>query len=228
MNNKIEKAKEIIAKFLKISPSEIKNSTIIDRSVLPGSIIIHRMYSLLSREDIETKNYHSIKTFGDLLKEIDKSDPNLSDYVEDDIKIELQEKPPADIFIPSIGIDIENISNLPECEDYREDDFYKNNFSQKEIAYCLIQPDIKASFAGKFAAKEAIIKADNSLKPFVVKNSKISFSELFEIITATFPLYCFNKCSGLSTLIPKKSLPHFSELLSINKSTFSIWRSKIW
>ena len=45
--------------------------------------------------------------------------------------------------------------------DYREDEFYKQNFSTSEIAWCILQSQPLASFAGKFAAKEAIVKADN-------------------------------------------------------------------
>ncbi len=61
-----------------------------------------------------------------------------------------------------IGIDIEQISLMPPSSDYREDHFYTSNFSPSEIAYCILQPDTAASFAGLFAAKEAIVKADNS------------------------------------------------------------------
>jgi hypothetical protein len=38
------------------------------------------------------------------------------------------------------------------------------NFTPSEIAYCVLQPDPYASFAGLFSAKEAIIKADGRLR----------------------------------------------------------------
>ena len=50
---------------------------------------------------------------------------------------------------------------LPISNDFRNEGFYTDNFSEKEIAYCILQPNAYASFAGLFAAKEAIVKANN-------------------------------------------------------------------
>jgi phosphopantetheine--protein transferase-like protein len=60
-----------------------------------------------------------------------------------------------------IGIDMEEIAALPRTHDFRKAEFYKMNFSAEEIAYCVLQADPYSSFAGLFAAKEAIVKADN-------------------------------------------------------------------
>ena len=57
-----------------------------------------------------------------------------------------------------IGIDLEQIASLPDAVDYREHEFYRDNFTPKEIAYCLQRPDTKASLCGLWAAKEAILK----------------------------------------------------------------------
>ena len=69
---------------------------------------------------------------------------------------------------PEVGIDIEAIANLPRTNDFRTTEFYRMNFSPEEMAYCILQPDPYASFAGLFAAKEAITKADaqSRTKPF--------------------------------------------------------------
>jgi phosphopantetheine--protein transferase-like protein len=58
-----------------------------------------------------------------------------------------------------IGIDIEDSNNLPDTDDYREHPFYQDTFTPREIAYCLRQPNAKASFCGTWAAKEAILKS---------------------------------------------------------------------
>jgi len=58
-----------------------------------------------------------------------------------------------------IGIDIEDVASLPQAEDYREHSFYRDNFSPAEIAHCLLQPHVRASFCGLWAAKEAILKS---------------------------------------------------------------------
>jgi phosphopantetheine--protein transferase-like protein len=58
-----------------------------------------------------------------------------------------------------VGIDIEDVASIPHADDYREHDFFRDNFTQAEIAYCLAQPDVRASFCGTWAAKEALLKA---------------------------------------------------------------------
>ncbi|MGA2571033.1 MAG: 4'-phosphopantetheinyl transferase superfamily protein [Terracidiphilus sp.] len=62
-----------------------------------------------------------------------------------------------------VGIDLEPISALPQAADYREDEFYKNTFTAREIAYALLQPSPQETFAGIWCAKEALRKADPAL-----------------------------------------------------------------
>lgn len=57
-----------------------------------------------------------------------------------------------------VGIDIEDIDALPQSEDYREHAFYRDNYTASEIAYCIKQPDVRASLCGLWAAKEAVLK----------------------------------------------------------------------
>ncbi len=60
---------------------------------------------------------------------------------------------------PVVGIDIEEVDNLPEAIDYREHPFYQDNFTAAEISYCVRQSDVRSSLCGTWAAKEAILKA---------------------------------------------------------------------
>ena len=63
--------KLILSKFLKISIEQISEDTIIDSSVLKGSVLFHRMISRVNDlYQIEIKDYPSIKTYQDLLREI--------------------------------------------------------------------------------------------------------------------------------------------------------------
>ena len=78
----------------------------------------------------------------------------------------------------SIGIDIEEIAGLPVTSDFRTEVFYTDNFSEKEIAYCIMQPDPFASFAGLFAAKEAILKANNKFKDIKFRDIIITHNSL--------------------------------------------------
>ena len=67
-----DELKSILAKFLKITESEINNDTIIDSSVVRGSVLFHRMISRVNDlYNIEIINYSSIKTYKDLISEID-------------------------------------------------------------------------------------------------------------------------------------------------------------
>jgi len=153
----MDRAKEIIATFLKVEPSEINNNTVIDSSAIAGSVLLHRMYSSLSKEGYHVVDYRDIKTFGDFVDKLNGT--KSSKEINHQSKKVLQESSLNGV---NIGIDIEDIINMPVSNDYREDKFYIDNFSKKEISYCILQADPRASFAGKFALKEAIIKADNS------------------------------------------------------------------
>jgi phosphopantetheine--protein transferase-like protein len=58
-----------------------------------------------------------------------------------------------------VGVDIEYASTLPEAEDYRAHPFFVENFAKSEIVYCIESDNSRLSFAGLWAAKEAIAKA---------------------------------------------------------------------
>lgn len=73
----------------------------------------------------------------------------------------------------SIGIDIQNINNLPVVKDPWEEPFYTDNFTKSEIAYCLKKENIYESFSGIYALKEAIFKVNQIEK----KDINISYDE---------------------------------------------------
>lgn len=56
--------------------------------------------------------------------------------------------------IAGVGVDTELISSVPTSETFRS-----RNFTESEIKYCSAAPDPTASFAGRWAAKEAVFKA---------------------------------------------------------------------
>ncbi|KAJ9080879.1 fatty acid synthase alpha subunit Lsd1 [Entomophthora muscae] len=57
-----------------------------------------------------------------------------------------------------VGVDVELVSAI----NVDNATFIERNFTPAEISYCLSRPDSQASFAGKWAAKEAAIKAVSS------------------------------------------------------------------
>jgi phosphopantetheine--protein transferase-like protein len=158
-----EKIKNIVARFIKLPVDQLTVHTIIDRSAIGSSIMLHRMYGVLANEGIVVENYLDIKDLGTLLRRINNNgQPEI--LVERSIADTAVDE--QGLFAPGIGIDMEKIAAMPQAVDFREDAFYKMNFAPSEIAYCILQPDPLASFAGLFAAKEALVKADNTYKGY--------------------------------------------------------------
>ncbi|KAI9223673.1 hypothetical protein BC828DRAFT_410490 [Blastocladiella britannica] len=60
-----------------------------------------------------------------------------------------------------VGVDIELVSVFADLDAKRT--FIERNFTAAETAYCLARPDPAASFAGRWAAKEAVVKALSSV-----------------------------------------------------------------
>lgn len=154
-----EQVKNIISTYTRIPADQLQVSTLIDRSAVSSSIVLHRMYAQLTAAGFAAENYASIKTYGQLLSALNKNGTAVVPGPL--ITNEYDEMMEA---ASSIGIDIELTSAMPLATDFREAAFYQMNFAPAEIAYCILQPDPIASFAGIFAAKEAIIKADNNYR----------------------------------------------------------------
>ncbi|MBV4357858.1 holo-ACP synthase [Pinibacter aurantiacus] len=154
----MDNLKQIISTYIKVPAEAIDSSTIIDRSSVASSITLHRMYAKLADEGFAVDDYSSIKTFGDLTGKSNHNGADLSTVAARQMTEGLISKN------LSVGIDIENVDALPVAEDFREDSFYKQNFSEEEISYCILQPAPYASFAGLFAAKEALVKANPAYK----------------------------------------------------------------
>lgn len=58
-----------------------------------------------------------------------------------------------------IGIDIADVKKFEKIKFKEKPEFYKKIFTNNEIAYCLKYKNPYERFAGKFAIKEATIKA---------------------------------------------------------------------
>ena len=75
-------------------------------------------------------------------------------------------KTPTDATAPSrvgVGIDIECADNLPWSGDPWLEPFYRENFTEAEIAYCARQANPRLWFCGLWSAKEAALKCDPAL-----------------------------------------------------------------
>jgi phosphopantetheine--protein transferase-like protein len=172
-------AKKIIAHFLKIQPSDIVESTEMDDSAVGGSLILLRMYSKLAGSGYGVKNPIGITTFGDFCLAL----KGLSD----DINVDQVKEAPSRSWEDElgeygnsgfgIGVDIEDIVNLPKAVNFSTDKFYVDNFSAYEIDYCSKKANPAESFAALFSLKESIIKADNSFIQTQFNQIKIQHTE---------------------------------------------------
>lgn len=64
-----------------------------------------------------------------------------------------------------IGIAIENFETFPETTEFPNHEFYKNNFTSREIEYCLAQPSVMGAFGKLWAVKEAVVKSGAAKAP---------------------------------------------------------------
>ena len=160
--------KKIIASFLQVDSSTINHSTIINKKSIPGSILIHRMYAQIEKDlGLKIVSFQKINKFSDLIT-----------YCKDATDVSVERPKPSQLQMKNgLGCDIENIKNFPECDDYRKDPFYVNNFSQSEISYCLTKKIPQESFAGLFAAKEALVKMHNDYQNIPFSQIEIEHDE---------------------------------------------------
>ena len=158
---KLEIIKDIVSKYTQLSVDRIDENTHLGKSAFKGSIMIHRMYAELEKKGVSVTKYHLIDTFGNLVKAIngELGDSNLTRDSKSVIPANSLKQPKGAVLnVHGIGIDIEHVDNLPDAADYRTDEFYSSHFFHEEIAHCIASNDPKLSFAGLFAAKEAIFK----------------------------------------------------------------------
>jgi phosphopantetheine--protein transferase-like protein len=200
--------REIIATFLKVDIRDVNSNTQIDKKAIQGSILVHRMYSELKKNGYEVNNPGGIKTFGDLEKELLGLD-SLGNINIEEGKIEKSTNQLSEDSIKSngIGIDIESSANLPNSDNFIDDQFYIDNFSKSEIAYCSSQQNPKSCFTGRFAAKEAIVKANNDYINTKFSNIEITIGKngepLFEGMNISISHIKINEID-LSTAVAQK------------------------
>ena len=175
MNQNTDGIKKIIAFFLNIEAASVNEETVIDNSILQGSVKIHMMYGNLADNGYKIANYSTIRTYKDLLARLNLPGGSTGGAGKGSgIKKENTTGSPGNETTRiakgfqtdsiGIGVDILQVSKLPRTDDFRESSFYTDNFSLREFAYCLLKADPYKAFAGKFAAKEAIVKANNEYK----------------------------------------------------------------
>ena len=179
----MDQLKEIIAFYLDISPAEIHDLTQIGRRGIPESIRRHRMYAKIISAGFEITQPSRIETFGDLLSDLQGELITVDSETDcvDEGTVILGGAHPASHkhggLQHFVGIDVEEIGNLPDTSEFLNHLFYTENFSYSEISLALTTSDPKRRLAGLFSLKEAICKADNQFLHTPFRNLEISHSE---------------------------------------------------
>ncbi len=70
--------------------------------------------------------------------------------------VEKNESNSLDFFL---GVDIEEVGNLPTAANLRTHEFYSSQFNDKEISYAMLMPDPYIHLCGMFCAKESLKKS---------------------------------------------------------------------
>lgn len=154
---------EVLATISRSDLGQIQTSTPLS-SLLAGSLGRARLDAALrTKYSMKVPRVYQANTFGELceLLEID----GVATEVGENVSVpttETKDLPHvSDAY--DLGIDIENVADLPEVYDYWDDSFYQKTFTPSEIAYALLQPTPRQSFAAMWCAKEAVRKAVPSL-----------------------------------------------------------------
>lgn len=162
----IEELKQLIADTLKIDVHEVEDSCSLKAGKLKtsaGSVILGNIVKKVYGLKIDCKK---IQTFGELVNAVNGISGDDESIVERSTDDSDQSKKRADSETTEIrnsgslvcGVDIQEIDVFPEVEDYWIEDFYTDNFTKDEIAYCVTAASPRHSFAARWCVKEALHK----------------------------------------------------------------------
>ena len=163
-----EVLQELVASLSGKDKAQITDATVL-RSVLKGSLGRVRLEGALRYKlGVSNPKAAQASTFGNLCRllgvaGLNGTSPEAAPVQDLQPLAVAVAQPGAALHGVHVGIDVETIAALPEASDYWEHDFYKSTFSPREIAYALLQPSPRATFAGQWCAKEALRKANPAL-----------------------------------------------------------------
>ena len=155
---------DLTARFWRLEPEEVAGSLRFDSRGLSGfgSVRVLTFFAAIeSQLGVRIDDPSSIRTFADLLTQVENGGPPAPapDRVAAPVPAPVP-RIPASI---GLGHDIEEVRNLPDAADYRQDPFYRDNFSPAELDYCLDQQDPRPHLAARWCAKEAVKKCSPHL-----------------------------------------------------------------
>lgn len=165
---KLDTLKELVTELSGKDKAQITVATPLS-TLLQGSLGLLRLEAALRhRLGVANAGVKQAATFGDLCRilEIDSGSVSAPETPPTQVAAQapaIEANATASANGIHVGIDAELIRALPEATDYWEHEFYKNTFSPREIAYALLQPAPRETFAAAWCAKEALRKARPAL-----------------------------------------------------------------
>ena len=164
MNDPVQ-IRSVVARFFNVPESEVNDDFVFPRDRLQGSVgrtTFHAALKRLAGADLPTAmtaiNYRELLA------------PPAAQPSQSTAPAPPQSRDGRQVIAPSgfgqpqngfgVGIDIESVDQLPAAKDAWSDAFYRDNFTEAEIAYCQRQSDPRMSFCGLWSAKEAAMKCD--------------------------------------------------------------------
>jgi phosphopantetheine--protein transferase-like protein len=157
---RVEELKEIVSDLMKADAATMDESTRLS-GLLASSMGRARLDAVLrGRLGVTNPGVYTVQTFGELCQLL-----CIEGTSRNGVAATVRRNTSASSNLSdngvAVGVDIQAVVALPEEEDYWEGDFYRQHFTQQEIAYALLQPHPRESFAAAWCAKEALRKADN-------------------------------------------------------------------
>jgi len=172
MNN-TDKIRNVVARFFNVPESEVTEAFVFPADRMAGSVARSALAAALKRmAGAEPPSVWKANTYAELIGSASGNNGG------DDRPTTLAAVVPKEFLTDSgaakggsaslVGIDIEHTINLPPTGDPWSEPFFRENFTDAEIAYCIRQPHPRLSFCGLWCAKEAAIKSGppfSALKP---------------------------------------------------------------
>lgn len=156
----LEDLQELLATISCKDAAEINASTMLTR-LLAGSLGRAKLDAALrSKWSITEPGIYKAATFGELCTILGVDGSGAETTSGSGALVAVVERSAAVSGDVQLGVDIESVAAMPEAADYWESDFYKGTFVPSEIAYAILQPSARESFAAMWCAKEALRKAN--------------------------------------------------------------------
>ncbi len=162
-----DSVRSVVARFFNVAESEVTDTFLFPAKRLSGSVARTTLHSAIKRiAGVDLPSAFTANTYGQLVNHTIGSESGGESSLP---VIQTSTSEPGGVLRDAgperqlgLGVDVEFVDNLPWSGDPWTDSFYLENFTPREIAYCIRQTNPKLSLCGLWSAKEATIKCESS------------------------------------------------------------------